>query len=199
MEMQKMQKMQKTLTSDAPDLERTLKVGKIVSKSDKKSLGHWRFHIRFFQSVSNISCYAWYKIVPELTLHNSFVESFSSISFFEHELPTLEKNAMSYCVAFTRDLYAIAVPYSRGGRSEAQHNIRRTPLGEQGVMRTLCSCFLTLFRPQRELRGGPPLPPTLSKRRPKIQRKITSKKTPNFSQTWSQIDPRWVPKSSQNL
>ena len=54
--------------------------------------------------------------------HNSFVESVSSISFFEHELPTLEKNAMSYCVAFTRDLYAIAVPYSRGGRSEAQQN-----------------------------------------------------------------------------
>ena len=33
---------------------------------------------------------------------------------------------MSYCVAFTRDLYAIAVPYSRGGRSEAQHNIPTT-------------------------------------------------------------------------
>ena len=40
MEMQKIKKMQKTLKSDAPDLERTLKVGKIVSKSDKKSLGH---------------------------------------------------------------------------------------------------------------------------------------------------------------
>ena len=47
-----------------------------------------------------------------LRFHNSFVKSFSSISFFEHELPTLEKNATSYCVAFTRDLYAIAVPYS---------------------------------------------------------------------------------------
>ena len=58
MEMQKIQKMQKTLKSDAPDLERTLKVGKIVSKSVKKSLGHRRFHTRFFQSVSNISCYA---------------------------------------------------------------------------------------------------------------------------------------------
>ena len=35
-----MQKMQKTSKSDAPDLERTPKVGKIVSKSDKKSSGH---------------------------------------------------------------------------------------------------------------------------------------------------------------
>ena len=35
-----MQKMQKKSKSDAPDLERTQKVGKIVSKSDTKSLGH---------------------------------------------------------------------------------------------------------------------------------------------------------------
>ena len=40
MEMQKMQKMQKTSKSDAPDLERTPKVDKIVSKSDQKSSGH---------------------------------------------------------------------------------------------------------------------------------------------------------------
>ena len=38
--MQKIQKMQKTLKSDAPDLERTQEVGKIVSKSDKRSSGH---------------------------------------------------------------------------------------------------------------------------------------------------------------
>ena len=36
--------------------------------------------------------------------------------------PTLYKNVMSYWVAFTRYPHAIAVPYSRGGRSEAQHN-----------------------------------------------------------------------------
>ena len=35
-----MQKMQKTSKSDAPDLERTPKVRKIVSESDKKSSGH---------------------------------------------------------------------------------------------------------------------------------------------------------------
>ena len=35
-----MQKKQKTSKSDAPDLERTPKVGTIVSKSDKKSSGH---------------------------------------------------------------------------------------------------------------------------------------------------------------
>ena len=35
-----MQKMQKTSKYDAPDLERTPKVGKIISKSDKKSSGH---------------------------------------------------------------------------------------------------------------------------------------------------------------
>ena len=40
MQMQKMQKMQKPSKSDAPDLERTPKVGKIVSKSDKKLSGH---------------------------------------------------------------------------------------------------------------------------------------------------------------
>ena len=40
MEMQKMQKVQKPSKSDAPDLERTPNVGKLVSKSDKKSSGH---------------------------------------------------------------------------------------------------------------------------------------------------------------
>jgi hypothetical protein len=40
MEMQKMQKMQKQSKSDAPDLERTPKVRKILPKSDKKSSGH---------------------------------------------------------------------------------------------------------------------------------------------------------------
>ena len=39
-ELQKMHKMQKTSKSDAPDLERTPKVGKLVSESDKKSSGH---------------------------------------------------------------------------------------------------------------------------------------------------------------
>ena len=38
--MQKMQKMQKTSKSDAPDLERTPKVGKTLSKSDKNASGH---------------------------------------------------------------------------------------------------------------------------------------------------------------
>jgi len=37
MKMQKMQKVQKTSKSDAPDIERTPKVEKQVSKSDKKS------------------------------------------------------------------------------------------------------------------------------------------------------------------
>ena len=42
---------------------------------------------------------------------------------------------MSYCVAFTRDLYAIAVPYSRGGRSEDQLNAPR-----QGSALPLTAC-----------------------------------------------------------
>ena len=42
----------------------------------------------------------------------------------KNELPciTLEGNAMSYCVPLTRCPHTIAVPSSRGGRSEAQHN-----------------------------------------------------------------------------
>ena len=72
------------------------------------------------------------RVIQNRTRTDAFItvllKVFSSISFFEHELPTLEKNAMSYCVAFTRDLYAIAVPYSRGGRSEAQHNKRLHPV-----------------------------------------------------------------------
>ena len=36
---------------------------------------------------------------------------------------TLYINAMSCCVPFTRYPLAIVMPYSRGGRSEAQHNI----------------------------------------------------------------------------
>ncbi len=39
---------------------------------------------------------------------------------------TLEKNAMSCWVPFTRYPLAIAMPYSRGGRSEAQHNFYST-------------------------------------------------------------------------
>ena len=35
-----------------------------------------------------------------------------------------EKNFMSYWIAFTHCPYAIALPYSRGGRSVAQHNIK---------------------------------------------------------------------------
>ena len=40
MEMQKMQKMQKQSKSDAPDLERTPKVRKILPKNNKRSSGH---------------------------------------------------------------------------------------------------------------------------------------------------------------
>ena len=36
-----------------------------------------------------------------------------------------EKNFMSYWIAFTHCPYAIALPYSRGGRSVAQHNFKR--------------------------------------------------------------------------
>ena len=39
---------------------------------------------------------------------------------------TLENNAMSCWVPFTRYPLAIAMPYSRGGRSEAQHNFYST-------------------------------------------------------------------------
>ena len=47
------------------------------------------------------------------------------LSYAATPCPTLDKNAMPHWIAFTRSPQAIAVPYSRGGRSEAQHNAPR--------------------------------------------------------------------------
>ena len=47
-EMQKMQKVQKPSKSDAPDLERTPKVGKIVSKNDEKVVRALTISYQFF-------------------------------------------------------------------------------------------------------------------------------------------------------
>ena len=97
-----MQNMQNSSKADAPDFERMPTVATLLPNSDKTSSLNWQSHEKN-QSCSSI------------------------ILFFKHELPcpTLEKNAMSYCVAFARYLHTIAVPYSRGGRSEAQHNWRQ--------------------------------------------------------------------------
>jgi len=61
-------------------------------------------------------------------------------------------------------------------------------------MQILCPCFLDLFRPQRELRGDPPPPPTLSKKQPKIIRKITSEKLTCFLRN----NAKWTPAGSRN-
>ena len=73
------------------------------------------------------------------------------------------------------------------------------PKGELGRDADLLfPCFLDLFRPQRELRGGPPPPPTLSKNRSKLRRKCTSKKTPFFKKmepNGPPLGPEILPKS----
>ena len=86
-------------------------------------------------------------------------------------------------------------------RSAAEAKPVNSPHPFRGAGRDadLVPMFSRSLQTSKELRGDPPRPPTLSKKRPKIQRKITSKKTHNFSPKWSQMDPRWVPKSSQNL
>ena len=78
----------------------------------------------------------------------------------------------------------------RSAAEAAACKFAATPSGGQGVMRILFPCFLDLYKPQRELRGDPPRPPTLSKKRPKIQRKITSNKN---SQLFSKMEPNGSP------
>ena len=67
-----------------------------------------------------------------------------------------KKNAMSYCVTFTRYLYAIAEPCSRGGRSEAQRNIRGMCPGKQFIFFNTYWATVpasTTRQPVHELRG----------------------------------------------
>ena len=96
-------------------------------------------------------------------------------------------------------LPSIEASRSRGRRQRRQPVNSPPPFRGAGRDANLVPMFSRSLQTSKELRGDPPRPPTLSKKRPKIQRKITSKKTPNFSQKLSQMDPHWVPKSSQNL
>jgi len=45
--------------------------------------------------------------------------------FFEKTCPELKKQSKSYIILLTRSPYSIAMPYSRGGRSEAQQNNKK--------------------------------------------------------------------------
>ena len=86
---------------------------------------------------------------------------------------------------------SIEASRSRGRRQRRQPVNSPHPFRGAGRDANLVPMFSRSLQTSKELRGDPPRPPTLSKKRPKIQRKITSKKTPNFSQKWSQMDPRW--------
>ena len=64
---------------------------------------------------------------------------------------TLYINAMSCCVPFTRYPLAIVMPYSRGGRSEAQHNFKISKVLRMGlpIVENLsgpCAIIFSLFK-----------------------------------------------------
>ena len=94
---------------------------------------------------------------------------------------------------------SIEASRSRGRRQRRQPVNSPHPFRGAGRDANLVPMFSRSLQTSKELRGDPPRPPTLSKKRPKIQRKITSNKnSPLFSKlepNGSPLGPEILPKS----